>query len=333
MLSTCGGMWGIFSSQNACLHTNQDGICEGGKNTIFHLLWSQCSRSVLNHIISLLGWIFDRANRLGLCECVSVCACVYVCMCVCVCVCVCVLGVWVVISELGFWVLLLFFLPPTHLLPTQTNTAAVASQSPPLSLSIASTCVTLHVLPWRSLMLPPHFVSLPLPVWGRSRLVADDAGRLQTSSLPSGRRPIFTTGHKVYQAAQHIYGTASNPSLPGKHLPPRSASLSPFIAKKHCSTPSNAYFYPLNWDDSSCEGFFKILFCFCAVFYLWCCIHHQKETPHSYSRSPVRSDVSGHPRSSSFRACREGNKQHFWTLILKPWNSVTVKGQKKTVEQ
>ena len=246
------------------MHTNQDGICEGGKNSIFHLLWSQCSGSVLNHIISLLGWIVDRANRLGLCVCVCLC----VSVCVCVCVCVCVLGVWGLISELGFWVLLLFFLPPTHLLPTQTNTAAVASQSPPLSLSIASTCVTLHVLPWRSLMLPPHFVSLPLPVWGRSRLVADDAGRLQTSSLPSGRRPIFTTGHKVYQAAQHIYGTASNPSLPGKHLPPRSASLSPFIAKKHCSTPSNAYFYPLNWDDSSCEGFFQNI----VLFFVQCFI-------------------------------------------------------------
>ena len=45
--------------------------------------------------------------------------------------------------------------------------------------------------------------------------MADDAGRLPTSSLPSGRT-IFTTGHKVFQAAQHIYGTASNPSLPWK---------------------------------------------------------------------------------------------------------------------
>lgn len=158
-------------------------------------------------------------------------------MCVCLCVCVSVQGVLGLISVLGYWVLLLFFTTHTSLPNTHTHTTALASQSLPLFLSIAFTCVTLHVLPWWSLMLPPHFVSLPLPVWGWSRLVAGDAGRLQTSSLPLGRGPIFTTGHKAYQAAQHIYGTASNPGLPGKHLPPHFASLSlaPFISQKRSS--------------------------------------------------------------------------------------------------
>lgn len=156
------------------------------------------------------------------------------------------------ISILGYWVLLLFFTTHTY---THKHTTAVASQSLPLFLSIAFTCVTLHVLPWWSLMLPPpHKCVCAVPVWRWSRLVAGDAGRLQTSSLPLGRRPIFTSGHKVYQAAQHIYGSASNPSLPGNISPHAlSLSLAPFISQKSCSFQGTVF--PLSWGDSTCEGF------------------------------------------------------------------------------
>lgn len=108
-------------------------------------------------------------------------------------------------------------LPPTHPLYSQSHTTAASVQSLPPLLSIAFTCVTLCVLPWRSPQCSTHTVSPSLRA--RSRLVADDAGRLRTSSLPLGRRPIFTTGHKVYRAAQHIYGTASNHSSARKTLP------------------------------------------------------------------------------------------------------------------
>lgn len=50
-------------------------------------------------------------------------------------------------------------LSPPPLLHHPHISSVVASQSLPLSLSIAFTCVTRHVLPWRSLMLPPHYVS------------------------------------------------------------------------------------------------------------------------------------------------------------------------------
>lgn len=80
---------------------------------------------------------------------------------------------------------------------------------------------------------PPTVCVSALPVWGWSRLLACDADSLQTSSLPFGRRPIFTSGHKVYQAAEHIYGSTFNPCLPG--------NISPHaLQRSHHSFPRNA---------------------------------------------------------------------------------------------
>lgn len=100
-----------------------------------------------------------------------------------VCVCLCV-AAGELILVLGCWVFLL--LCTTHTSLPHTNAAALDSQSLPLLLCVAFTCVTLHMLPWWSLMLPPP----PLPSTdtlclcsSSSWLVAGDAGRLQTSSL------------------------------------------------------------------------------------------------------------------------------------------------------
>ena len=75
----------------------------------------------------------------------------------------CLCCVWGAIV-LGCWVslplLLLLHLYTTHTSLPHRHAAAVGSQSPPISLSIAFTCVTLHVLPWRSPLLPPQLVSL-----------------------------------------------------------------------------------------------------------------------------------------------------------------------------
>lgn len=86
-----------------------------------------------------------------------------------------------------------------------------------------SVCVAMAIL-----QCSTHTVSPSLRAW--SRLAADDAGRLHTSSLPLGRRPIFTTGHKVYCAAQRIYGTASNHSTARKTL---SKTHPPFASQEH----------------------------------------------------------------------------------------------------
>lgn len=126
----------------------------------------------------------------------------------------------------------------------------------------------------------PHTMSPP--VWGWSRLVADDAGRLQTSSLPLGRRPIFTTGHNVYQAARHIYGTASNPSLPGEHLPPHSASFSPFSSQKHCCF---RWIFSVPW---------IVMIALLKVFFL----SYQRENSHRPSPSRTGLSQEGLPQSA-----------------------------------
>lgn len=91
--------------------------------------------------------------------------------------------------------------PPPHFFsfyhPHISSTQISSSLRPitPFLLSVAFTCVTLRVLPWWSLMLPPHTMSPPVSGWGW--IVVDDADRPRTSSLPLGIRPIFTGEHKV----------------------------------------------------------------------------------------------------------------------------------------
>lgn len=97
-----------------------------------------------------------------------------------------------------------FFFYYPHISSTQISSSLRPIS--PFLLSLAFTCVTLLVLPWWSLMLPPH-TSPPVLGWGW--IVVDDADRLWTSSLPLGVRPIFTSGHV------HVCGAPSPLSGPG----------------------------------------------------------------------------------------------------------------------
>lgn len=97
----------------------------GEENIIFHCLWSQCSRTVLNHII---GSVVDHANRLGLCVCVYPW----------------VLGVLRLISVLGYWDLLLSFTTHTSLPHTPLEVPANHYPSSFLLLLPASVCTCCH---------------------------------------------------------------------------------------------------------------------------------------------------------------------------------------------
>lgn len=242
-------MWGecFPPKMHACIISKMAFVREEN-NTIFHCLWSQCSRSVLNHIISLLGWIVDRANRLGLC------------------VCVCVGGVGANLSAGLLSPPPLLYHP--HIFSTQTHTTAVASQSLPLFLSIAVTCVTLHVLPWGSLMLPPH--TLPLCLFQYEE-EADlwlmmQAGcrrhhfpREEGLFLPLGTK--YTKLPNIFMEPHLIPACQENISPHALHL-----SLYLSLHSSHWNAvPSKAYFYPLNWDDSPSEGFEKSCFSITAV--------------------------------------------------------------------
>lgn len=193
-------------------------------NTIFHCLWSLCSRSVLNHLISLLGWIVDRANRLG--------------------------AVGDNLSAGMSTPPLLYFHP--HI--SSTHTAAVASQSLPFFLSFALTCVTLHVLLWRSLMLPPTPCVSSLPVGSDSWLMMMQAScrrhRLPWEEglfLPVGTK--YTKLSNIFMEA-HLISACLETSLPTlSHL-----SLSIHLSYQKCCS-STGTFFTSSWHDRTCEGF------------------------------------------------------------------------------
>lgn len=152
---------------------------------------------------------------------------------------------WARASMPGFWVLLpilprpLLFCSSTHtpLIFTVTHHCSCR----PIAASPPFNCLHLRHSVCVAMAIPQcstHTVSPSLRTW--SQLAADDAGRLQTSSLPLGRRPIFTTGHKVYGAAQHIYGTASNHSTARKTI--SSELVHPHLRSPHRNTaPFRAY--------------------------------------------------------------------------------------------
>ncbi len=259
-------------------------------NTVFHCLWSQCSRSVQNHIISLLDWIVDRANRLGLC----------------VCVCVCVLGELGLISVLGYWVLLLFFTTHTSLPHRHTQLQSPANHylSSFQLLLPASLCMCYHGDHWCS---PRHTLPLCLlqyedeaDLWlmmqagcRRHHFPREEGLFLPLGTKYTKLANIFLEPHLIPACQENISPHALHLSLP--------LSLSLSLHSSHWNAvPSKAYFYPLNWDDSTCEGFEKFCFSICT-FYLWHSIYHQREIPHMYSPSTGRSEVRGHshPRSIS----------------------------------
>lgn len=152
-------------------------------------------------------------------------------------------SVGIVGSSRNAWILspllllrLLFSSTHTPLIFTVTH----HSSQRPIAASPPLNCLHLRHSVCVAMAIPQcstHTVSPSLRAW--SQLAADDAGRLQTSSLPLGREPIFTTGHKVYRAAQHIYGTASNHSTARKTLP---SSYPLFASQEHCTIHSNSNF-------------------------------------------------------------------------------------------
>lgn len=148
-----------------------------------------------------------------------------------------------------------FSLPPTNLCYSHIHTPLQSPANHYLSSFLlplpASLCMCCHGDHGCS----PHTLSLSLLQYRWSRLVGADAGRLQTSSLPSGRRPIFTNGHRVYED-QHIYRTAANPTLPKKHFSPHSASLSQFISQK-CYSNHFVLYNP--WNETTALFWFGII--------------------------------------------------------------------------
>lgn len=117
------------------------------------------------------------------CVCVSVRACVHICA-------------LIAAMESPSSTFFSFYHP--HISSTQIFQQSPANHSLPSFSCLYlrhTVTVRVRVLPWWSLMLPPHTMSPPVSGWGW--IVVDDADRPRTSSLPLGIRPIFTGEHKV----------------------------------------------------------------------------------------------------------------------------------------
>lgn len=148
-------------------------------------------------------------------------------------------------------------LPPTHL--CHAHMLGVASQSAPLLLFIGFTCVTLHVLPWESLMLPP--LCLFQCEDGADFLLVMQAG-CRRHHFPQEEGLFLPLGTK-YTNLPNIFMEPNLISACQENISPHALhpSLSLFIVKTHFYFPD--IFYPLKQDDSTL--YFKS-FCFLQVY-------------------------------------------------------------------